>query len=269
MPPEFDDAPSEAASTPEVEYAIEGDPSFDDGTGEGVDESTTEAPTLTPSVDPSIDVANRLAQLERMQGAYELLMQRFMTPGSPQGNQPQTPADWEKIQTVEELRSRIQADLQSHVENLEQAGARAASEARARGLFTDQAIGQGLGYDSLMARHIAPLVKARPQLGQLLAMQDDPATASYFLGIFHEINHKMGGDPVKTAKTLLSALNATKQGGQQVLKSIQQGTKRAVQQITRAGGGAGSPGKKTLSADAIAGMSDEEFDRLERQIAGK
>lgn len=85
----------------------------------------------------------------------------------------------------------------------------ASSEQFARGLFTEQAMGKGRDFDSLVQRHIRPLYERQPSLQAIRALvPEQPALADYLWAANGELLAQVGNDPVAAARLILDAANA-------------------------------------------------------------
>lgn len=147
---------------------------------------------------------------------------------------------------------------------------RASSTQRARGLLTAEALGgQDRDYDTLVARHVAPLVRQNPWVRQAIhaASPQDPALGEYVLGAIAEISQRNQGDIVKTMRSIWNALDAEQRGAKDVASRIGEAQRQLAQRVIP-GSRPGTTQTRRLSANEISGMSDSDFDRLDRQISG-
>jgi hypothetical protein len=207
-------------------------------------------------------------RIEALQRSVTALSNRLAGLPAEGGAQPgqAAPFDPNRIRTLDDLFQALNqqfAALQGHTTVQAQM---AAGEARARGLFTADAVGEGFDYDSIKAKHIDHLVQADPTFGHLLSKQSDPALATYFLGLLGEIMERAGNDPVKTAKAILSGLGAEVRGAKSVKKAIDMATRRGVQKILGGKGSAARSGPTKLTAESVWAISDEAFDKADAAI---
>lgn len=139
------------------------------------------------------------------------------------------------------------------------AGTTAAGEQRARGLFSKQAMGEGLDYDAMISKYIAPIEKTNPRSRELFSSQRDPAMARYSIAFLMEMTEKFGGDPVRAFREMRLALSARARGGQAVFDKIKQAEQRGGAKIPSRATRKGGSGTKTTTAADIDNMTAKQF----------
>jgi len=147
---------------------------------------------------------------------------------------------------------------------------RGTSEQSMRTIATDQAMGgPNRNFDYLRAKHLEPMYRENPHLQQavLNAVPENPALAEYLVGFVKEAAEKMGGEFVPAMRAMWDGLNAKNAAARDVTERIGNAQRQQAKQIVRAGN-PGAAIKKKLDPKAIWSLSDDEFRKLDQQIAG-
>lgn len=156
--------------------------------------------------------------------------------------------DWRDQRFENRLRGTIVTD----------AGA-AASEQRARGLFSREAMGEGRDYDALTNRHLDPIERADPSIRRVLASQRDPAAARYALSAALELLDRFGGDPVKGFAALWKAIDGGSKTSSRIFDQVRRGAERQVGRTNLRGSRSGAERRRGHNADEIKDMSVDDF----------
>lgn len=156
--------------------------------------------------------------------------------------------DWREQRLAATLRGTIVTD----------AGA-AASEQRARGLFSREAMGEGRDYDALTNRHLEPIERADPSIRRVLASQRDPAAARYALSAALELLDRFGGDPVKGFAALWKAVDGGSKTSSRIFDQVRRGAERQVGRTNLKGARSGAERRRGHNADEIKDMSVDDF----------
>lgn len=171
------------------------------------------------------------------------------------------------VEYVNWLNDQRLTQMQAQMQN---EAIRASSTQRIRGLLTQENLGvPGWEYDALVAKHVAPLVRQNQWVRQAIqaASPQDPAVGEYILGVIAELSQRNNGDIVKTMRSISNALAAEQRGAREVASRITEAQRQQAQRVVP-GSFPGMAQTRRLSAQDIAGMSDADFDRLDRQVSG-
>lgn len=215
------------------------------------------------------EIEDRVAAAERRANEAEAAARRAA--GKPEGDK-QAEED-ERIlskrpETMDELMAFMEAKHRKEIRAVEARSAitakLAASEQRARGLFSASSMGSGADYDAMISRYVAPIEEKNSAFRELMDSQPDPAVARYTMAVMTEISRKFAGDPVKTFKAVRSALSAVKDAETKVLDTVKKGAKAQAARVM----GASAPGKpaRKIAKGDIWKMSDKEFERMVESV---
>jgi hypothetical protein len=208
-------------------------------------------------------LAARLAQLEQQLAYQQGLLASQQQQQAPRArpltvDDLRTPQDWDRYIQQHAAQAVQAAQYQAHG-----VATQAAGESRARGLFNNSEMGAGYDYDSVVSKYISPLESTDPVFAQVIANQRDPAMARFFLGLMHHAAERNGGDPVRTAKALISALGAEQRGADTLKKQIVTAARRGADRIGGASGQAAALNAGRVKASDVWNLSDKDFRKLD------
>lgn len=277
-PAELSDSASE--TTFEVDYDATASPAAGDApAGESAPDAGAAPPAPAPTSEAAPDqgtIEARLASAERqnqeLRGFLQPLLDHFRQQNLPQKPQitfeqlaqdatlgPDKWADAFKTYIDQQL-AGVQGQIQSTARQ-------AASQQRARGLFSTEAMGAGRDFDSLYNRFLSPAYSEAPWIRDVLfSKTEDPALAEYALARVFELMERAKGDPVKAFRDLDNALTARVAGAQEALDKITKAQAGAATRVMRATESGPQPISKRVK-DAWE-LGDKDFDSLVEQTGG-
>ena len=236
-------------------------------------ESDLGAPSTSGSDSGNSDIAARLARSERetaeLQGSLRTLINQQQVPAGHDPNRPPvtleqltndpnaTPAD-----LVAYLEWRQNQNLNQFHATADAAGRRAASEQQIRGMMNHSEFGTR-DFDGMRAKHMDPIYRENPGVRNLIQSiaGENPALAEYTVAWVYEIMDAVKGDPVKGFKRLGASLDAFKDGEKAATANVGKAFRRGADRVLSGAGGQ-SRTRKVGSAEDIAGMSDNDFQRF-------
>ncbi len=137
------------------------------------------------------------------------------------------------------------------------------AEQRWSGILSEQAMGRGADYQSVVGRYMEHVAQSDP--GGLSFLSNLEPQALYALATVHWVLQHAGGNYVQAFKAIRNAIGARVAGANDVLSKVNSGARRAALAMVRGG----AQRRQPLTADDIANMSDEEFRAFEARVTGR
>jgi hypothetical protein len=155
------------------------------------------------------------------------------------------------------LRQQINGDM-----------AATSSEQTARGVYTEDLVGPGMDYDTMVQKHMASISAANPRVDAFIAEfgGSDPAGLRYSIAMLKELEDKHG-TMAKVWQTILKPAAAAASAGSEVASKIAAASRKGAMksQLKGAGGGKATPAGN-MSVEQINNLSDEEVLALQNKF---